>query len=206
MYRVFGDRRSGNCYKIALVMNELALPYEWVDVDILAGESRTPDFLKMNANGRIPLLDLGDGRYLAESNAILGYLAERSPLLPVDGFHRALVYQWLFFEQYSHEPNIATSRFIIQYLGNPADRAADLEARREPGYAALDVMENQLSTREFLTGDHYTIADIALYAYTHKADEGGFSLDDYPAIRAWLERVEMRPGYVPMTEGRGGST
>ena len=206
MYRVFGDRRSGNCYKIALVMNELALPYEWVDVDIVAGQSRTPEFLKLNANGRIPLLDLGDGRYLAESNAILGYLAERSPLLPVDGFHRALVYQWLFFEQYSHEPNIATSRFIIQYLGNPPERSADLEARRKPGYAALDVMENQLATREFLTGDHYTIADIALYAYTHVADEGGFSLDAYPAIRAWLARVEMRPGYQPMTDGRGHST
>ena len=179
-------------------MRELALPYEWVDVDILAGESRTEAFLAKNPNGRIPLLDLGDGRHLAESNAILGYLAEGSPLVPVDRFHKALVYQWMFFEQYSLEPNIATSRFIIRYLGRPADREADLEARQAPGYAALSVLENQLLTREFLTGDHFTIADIALYAYTHVADEGGFDLDRFPAINAWFKRAEARPGYVPM--------
>ena len=199
MYRVYGDHRSGNCYKIELVMNELALPYEWVDIDILAGESRRPRFLAMNPSGRVPVLDLGDGRYLSESNAIIGYLAERSPLLPVDGFHRALVYQWLFFEQYSHEPYIATSRFIRLYLGSPPEKQAVLEEKQEPGYRALDVMESQLETREFLTGDHYTIADVALYAYTHVAPEGGFSLDGYPAIQAWLQRVEMRPGHRPMT-------
>lgn len=201
MYRVYGDRISGNCYKIALVMNELALPYEWVDVDIVQGESRTEEFLAMNPNGKIPLLDLGDGRYLSESNAIIGYLAEGSALLPVDDFHRALVYQWLFFEQYSHEPNIAVARFIVKYLGNPADRSEQLENTRKPGYRALSIMEEQLRTREFLTGDHFTIADVSLYAYTHVADEGGFSLEDYPSTRAWLSRAEARPGYVQMTTG-----
>ncbi len=199
MYRVYGDSRSGNCYKVSWVMQELALPYEWVEVDILAGDTHTREFLNMNPNAKIPLLDLGDGRFLSESNAILGYLAEGSPLIPVDLFHRALVYQWLFFEQYSHEPNIATSRFIIKYLNNPPDKAEILAAKQAPGYKALDVMESQLSTREFLTGDHFTIADIALYAYTHVADEGGFSLENYPAIRAWLARAEMRPGYRPMS-------
>ncbi len=198
MYRVYGDRRSGNCYKVELVMNELALPYEWVEVDILDGQSRTPEFLQMNPNGRIPLLDLGDGRFLSESNAIIGYLAEGSPLLPVDRFHRALVYQWLFFEQYSHEPYIATSRFIVKYLGNPPDKAQTLLEKQAPGHAALQVMDEQLQTREFLTGDHFTIADVALYAYTHVAGDGGFPLDAYDAIRAWLKRVEMRAGYRPM--------
>ncbi|MEO1203432.1 MAG: glutathione S-transferase family protein [Pseudomonadota bacterium] len=199
MYRVYGDRRSGNCYKVELVMHELALPYEWVEVDILAGQSRTPDFLTMNPNGRIPLLDLGDGRFLSESNAIIGYLAEGSPLLPVDRFHRALVYQWLFFEQYSHEPYIATSRFIVKYLGNPPEKAQTLLEKQAPGHAALKLMDEHLQTREFLTGDHFTIADVALYAYTHVAGDGGFALKDYDAIRVWLKRIEMRAGYRPMT-------
>lgn len=201
MYRVYGDIRSGNCYKVKLVMSELELPHEWVHVDILEGESRTPEFLAMNPNGKIPLLDLGDGRHLAESNAIIAYLADGTALLPVDRFHRALVLQWMFFEQYSHEPYIATSRFIVRYLGNPPERRADLDARREPGYRALDVLERQLATREFLTGDHYTIADIALYAYTHVAEEGGFDLRRYPRIRQWLERVRTRPGHVVMERG-----
>ncbi|MEM7277567.1 MAG: glutathione S-transferase family protein [Pseudomonadota bacterium] len=199
MYRVYGDSRSGNCYKVAWLMQELALPYEWVEVDILEGGTRHDTFLGMNPNGKIPLLDLGDGRFLAESNAILGYLSENTPLLPVDRFHRALVYQWLFFEQYSHEPYIATSRFIVQYLGSPANRADELSAKQEPGNKALKIMDSHLSTREFLTGDHFTIADIALYAYTHVADEGGFDLSLYPFVQAWLRRAEIRPGYLPMS-------
>lgn len=198
MYQVYGDIRSGNCYKVAWILRELALPYVWMDVDILAGETQTAEFLKRNPNGKIPLLDLGDGRVLAESNAILGYLADATPLLPTNRFQRALVYQWLFFEQYSLEPYIATSRFIIKYLGRPADREAELEARKAGGYRALDVLETELATREFLTGDHFTIADIALYAYTHVADEGGFDLEPYTAIRDWFVRVEARPGYQPM--------
>ncbi len=199
MYRVFGDKRSGNCYKVQWCMSELSLPYEWVDVDVLSGATRSSDFLRMNPNGKIPLLDLGDGRFLAESNAILGYLADGTPLLPIDTFHRAIVNQWLFFEQYSHEPYIATSRFIRQYLGSPPERAAQLDANVEPGNAALRVMDETLATREFLTGDHFTIADIALYAYTHVADEGGYDLQPFSAIRAWLGRCEARPGYTPMT-------
>lgn len=198
MYKVYGDNRSGNCYKVRWLLNELALPFEWVDIDILAGESRTADFLAINPNGRIPVLEIEPGRALAESNAILVFLADGTPLVPADRFDRARMFEWLFFEQYSHEPYIATSRFIVQYLGNPPERQADLAAREAPGYAALRVMEKALATREFLTGDHFTIADIALYAYTHVADEGGFSLADYPAIRAWLARMTLRPGYVAM--------
>ncbi|MEL7537124.1 MAG: glutathione S-transferase family protein [Pseudomonadota bacterium] len=198
MLRVYGDRRSGNCYKIGWVLNELAMPSEWVDIDILAGESRTAEFLRRNPNGRIPVIELDGGRTLAESNAILLYLADGTPLVPTDRYQRACVHQWLFFEQYSHEPYIATSRFIVKYLGSPADRQTDLESKREPGYAALGVMESALNTREFLTGDHFTVADIALYAYTHVADEGGFSLTEFPAILAWFERIKARPGYVAM--------
>ena len=198
MLKVYGDRRSGNCHKIRWVLNELAMPFEWIDIDILAGESRTESFLNLNPNGRIPVIELADGQTLAESNAILLYLAEGSPLLPSDPWQRAQVYEWLFFEQYSHEPYIATSRFIVQYLGNPPERQADLAARQTPGYAALGVMESALAASEFLTGDHFTVADIALYAYTHVADEGGFDLNRYPAVRAWLARIPLRPGYLAM--------
>ncbi len=195
---VYGDSRSGNCYKIKLLCSQLDIPYGWREVDILAGDTRTPEFLAMNANGKIPLLALPDSRYLAESNAILVFLAEGSELAGSDNFSRAEILQWMFFEQYSHEPNIATSRFIIQYLGDPPDRQAALEEKRLGGYKALDVMEQQLGTNTFIAGSEYSIADIALYAYTHVADEGGFDLKDYPAIRAWLERVKATPGYVPM--------
>ncbi len=195
---VYGDSRSGNCYKIKLLCSQLGIAYEWREVDILAGDTRTAEFLAMNANGKIPLLALPDGRYLAESNAILAYLADGSELAGSDRFLRAAVLQWMFFEQYSHEPNIATSRFIIQYLGNPPDRRAALEEKRLGGYKALDVMEQQLGNNTFIAGSEYSIADIALYVYTHVADEGGFDLTDYPAIRAWLDRVRARPGHVPM--------
>lgn len=196
---VYGDSRSGNCYKIKLLCSQLDMPYEWREVDILAGDTRTPEFLAMNANGKIPLMRLQDGRYLAESNAILVYLADGSKLSGADRLARAEILQWMFFEQYSHEPNIATSRFIIQYLGNPPDRQAALEEKRIAGYKALDVMEQQLGDNAFIAGEDYSIADIALYAYTHVADEGGFDLHDYPAVRAWLDRVAATPGYVPMT-------
>lgn len=194
---VFGDRWSGNCYKIQLALHEFDLDYAWRETDILAGASRTSEFLALNPNGRVPLLVLPDGRALAESNAILYYLASDSALLPGDPYIRALVLQWQNFEQYSHEPYIATSRFIIRYLGRPAARAAELEARSAPGYAALDVMEKHLGTNEFFAGS-YSIADISLYAYTHCADEGGFDLSNYPQVRAWLERVAARPRHVAM--------
>jgi glutathione S-transferase len=195
---VYGDSISGNCYKIQLLCAQLDIPHEWSEVDILKGETRNDEFLAMNANGRIPLLSLPDGRYLAESNAILVYLAGDSRLAGKDCFARAEVLQWMFFEQYSHEPNIATSRFIIKYLGSPPDRQKALEEKRIGGYKALDVMERQLMNRKFFVDDDYGLADIALYAYTHTANEGGFDLQAYPAVRAWLGRVEATPGYVPM--------
>jgi len=195
---VYGDSRSGNCYKIKLLCSQLGIAYEWREVDILAGDTRTAEFLAMNANGKIPLLALPDGRHLAESNAILAYLADGSDLAGSDRFSRAAVLQWMFFEQYSHEPNIATSRFIIQYLGSPPDRQAALEEKRLGGYKALEVMEQQLGNNTFIAGSEYSIADIALYAYTHVAHEGGFDLDDYPATRAWLDRVRATRDHVSM--------
>ena len=198
MMTVFGDSISGNCYKIQLLCAELGIDYDWREIDILAGETRTKEFLAMNANGKIPLLRLPDGRVLAESNAILSYLAEGSALAGENRFARAEVLQWMFFEQYSHEPNIATSRFIIRYLGNPPERRAALEEKKAAGYKALDVMEKRLAGAEYLLDGGFTLADIALYAYTHVADEGGFDLQTYPAICAWLERIAARESHVIM--------
>ena len=195
---VYGDSISGNCYKIQLLCAQLDIAYDWQEVDILAGDTRTPEFLAMNANGKIPLLALSEGRYLPESNAILAYLAEGSELAGNDKYLRAQVLRWMFFEQYSHEPNIATSRFIVKYLGSPPERQAALEEKSIGGYKALDVMEKQLGDSEFIAGATYSIADIALYAYTHVAHEGGFDLQEYADIRAWLGRVEATSSYVPM--------
>jgi glutathione S-transferase len=205
MYRVYGDSISGNCYKVKLVMNELAIPFEWQEMDILAGDTRQPWFLAKNPNGRVPVLEIEGRGCLAESNAILLYLAEGTPLIPSDPYERACVYEWLFFEQYSHEPYIATSRFIVRYLGRPPEREKELAAKAQPGYRALDRLEQRLATREYLMCDHYTVADIALFAYTHVADEGGFSLDRYAAIRRWIDRISTRPGFVPMYPAAAGS-
>jgi glutathione S-transferase len=198
--KIYGDSRSGNCYKVQLLCAEMGVDYDWEEVDILAGDTRTPEFLEMNANGRIPLLALPDGRYLPESSAILYYLADGSEFFAGDAYARAEIMQWLFFEQYSHEPFIATSRFIIKYLGNPKGKQAVLEEKKAGGLAALDIMERQLTDQVFFTGDNFNIADIALYAYTHVADEGGFDLGDYPQIREWIERIEGRPNFAPMAE------
>lgn len=194
----YGDSISGNCYKLQLVCSELGADYVWHEMDILAGDTRTPRFLALNPNGKVPVLVLADGRVLPESNAILSYLADGSALAGADRYAKANILQWLFFEQYSHEPFIATSRFIVKYLKNPPDRQTDLAAKRPGGYGALTVMEQQLQTQDFIANNEYSIADIALYAYTHVAHEGGFELDDYPYIREWLQRVEDRPRYVPM--------
>ena len=202
MLTLHGDHRSGNCYKIELALAQLGLDYRFVAIDVLRGQSRTPEFLAKNANGKIPLLELDDGRCLAESNAILCYLADGTPLWPSERYARAQVLQWLFFEQYSHEPYIATARFIVQYLGRPPERAADLAAKMAPGHRALAVMEQRLSSQPFLCGADYTIADIALYAYTHVADEGDFDLTPFPAICAWLQRVREQPDHVAMTMNR----
>jgi glutathione S-transferase len=196
--KIYGDSQSGNCYKIKLLAELLALDYEWQDVDILAGETRSESFLAKNPNGKIPLLELSDGRLLAESNAILNFLAEGSDFLPKGTYARAKVLEWQFFEQYSHEPYIAVARFINKYLGLPEDRKADYESKQEGGHKALQVMEAQLSKTPYLVGEQITIADISLYGYTHVADEGGFDLSLYPRIQAWLARIKAVPGYVAM--------
>ncbi len=198
MLKVYGDHNSGNCYKVKLVLTQLGQPFQWVNVDILKQESRTAEYRKKNPNGKIPLLEIEPGVYLAESNAIMHYLSEGTPLLPSDRLLHAQVLQWLFFEQYSHEPYIATARYIVRYLGNPPEYAKALAEKRAPGYAALDVMEGHLASRLFFVAERYTIADIALYAYTHVAHEGGFDLARYKSVSGWLERVRSQRDHVPM--------
>ena len=201
MLRLYDYLSSGNGYKVRLLLAHLGTPFERIELDILKGETRTPAFLAKNPNGRIPVLETENGRFLAESNAILLYLADGTPYVPMDRFERAKVLQWMFFEQYSHEPNIATSRFWLHFQELTPERQAALEQKRVQGYAALDVMERHLQTRPFFVGGRYTIADIALYAYTHVAPEGGFALERYPAIQDWLGRVAAQPGHIPITHG-----
>ncbi|PCI76802.1 MAG: glutathione S-transferase [SAR86 cluster bacterium] len=200
MYKVYGDIQSGNCYKIKLLMSYLEIEHEWLHVDILAGETQRDEFKKMNPNARIPVLVLGDGRTLTESNAILNFLADGSNLLPTDRFLRAQVLQWQFFEQYSHEPYIATARYINKYLGLPEERRAEYEGKQAGGHKALSVMEQRLGKADFLAGDALSIADISLYAYTHVAHEGGFDLGPYTAIGNWIERVEQHSNYFAMND------
>jgi glutathione S-transferase len=194
--KLYNVAYSGNSYKVRLLLNQLAIPYEIVEVDILKGESRTAEFLKINPNGRTPVLD-DNGLILAESNAILAYLAHGTKYLPYDRKQFGQVFQWLFFEQYSHEPFIATSRFWLQHKPDSPEKAALLASKRDGGWAALKVMEDHLAKHDFFVDD-YSIADIALFAYTHVSDEGGFPLDDFPKIRAWNERVIAQPRFVPM--------
>jgi glutathione S-transferase len=188
---------SGNGYKVRLLLAQLGLKFDFEELDITRGETRTPAFLARNPNGRIPVLELDGGVFLAESNAIQWYLAEGTPLLPAERLARAQVLQWMFFEQYSHEPYIAVVRHWIHT--GVAERRPDLAERRERGAAALGVMERHLASRAFFVDERYTIADIALYAYTHVAHEGGFDLAPYPSLRAWLERVRNQPRHVPIT-------
>ena len=198
MYKVFGDMLSGNCYKVKLLLQFLNLPHEWVHVDILANETQTGDFRRMNPNARIPVVELADGSYLWESNAILNYFAEGTQFLPQDRYQRAKVLQWQFFEQYSHEPYIATARYINRYLGLPQEREAEYYGKQAGGHKALAVMDRHLSENQFFLGTQATIADISLYAYTHVADEGGFDLSDYGNIQRWCQDFETIPGYIAM--------
>ncbi|MEE4754179.1 glutathione S-transferase family protein [Pseudomonas alliivorans] len=200
MYKVYGDYNSGNCYKIKLMLNLLNIQYEWVPVDILNGETQTPAFLAKNPNGKIPVLELEDGTCLWESNAILNFLADGTAYLPTEPRLRTQVLQWQFFEQYSHEPSVAVARFIQFYLGLPAERMVEYHAMQKSGYRALAVMEQQLDRTPFLVGEHFSIADITLYAYTHVAHQGGFDLAPYSGIRKWLDRVKAQPGYVGMLD------
>jgi glutathione S-transferase len=198
MLRVYGDIQSGNCYKIKLLMSYLDISHEWVHVDIVNGDTQTDEFLNKNPNRKVPVLEMEDGRCLAESNAILNYLAEGTEYLPNDRWERSQVLQWQFFEQYSHEPYIAVARFIAKYLGMPEERRQEFESKQQGGIKALKVMDRHLAEADYFVGDRLTIADISLYAYTHVAQEGGFSLEGYGAIGDWLRRVETHPGYVSM--------
>jgi len=202
MVRLYDYLPSGNGYKVRLLLSQLQIPFELVELDILKGETRTPDFLAKNPNGKIPVLETEDGRYLPESNAILWYLAEDTPYLPADRWGRAEVLRWMFFEQYSHEPYVAVARFMLMHTDEemPAERARLLAEKQEKGYAALTVMERHLTDRDWFVGGSYTIADIALYAYTHVAAEGGFDLTPFGALRAWLARVATQPCHVAITQ------
>lgn len=198
---LFDSPSSGNAFKCRLLLHKLGLAYERRIVDIDAGETRRPDFLSLNPNGRVPLLRLEDGTHLAESNAILGWLAHGTEWLPADRLEFAQVLQWLFFEQYSHEPNIATVRYWLTHgIEITKLRAQLIEQKRPAGHAALGVMESHLATRDFFAGSRPTIADIALYAYTHVAEEGGFALAPYPAVRSWLARVAAEPRHIAITD------
>lgn len=198
MLRLYGFSGSGNCWKPAALMGMLGTEYEWVETDILAGQSRAPEFLARNPNGRVPLLELTPGRYLAESNAMLCYLAQGSALLPQAPYEQAKVLEWLFFEQYSHEPYIATVRFWVHFLHKQDEWREKIAEAMTRGHAALGVMESRLSRAPFLAGEACTIADIALFAYTHVADEGGYELSRYPAVQAWMARMLAQPGFKPM--------
>ena len=201
MLTLYDFLESGNGYKARLLLTQLGRPYQLILVDITKGESRTPEFLKKNPNGRIPVLELEDGTFLPESNAIIWYLAEGTSFMPATPILRAQALRWMCFEQYSHEPNIATVRFWTLYPKDTEDRRVMMPIKRELGYAALRVMEGHLKDHDYFVGDAYSIADIALYAYTHVAHEGGFELKPYKAVNAWLKRVQSQPRHIPITKG-----
>jgi glutathione S-transferase len=196
------DPVSGNCYKIRLTAALVGLPLERRSYDITKGETRTPEFLaNVNANGRIPVLQVGN-RFLPESNAACWFLAEGSALVPADRFDRADCLRWMFFEQYNHEPNVATLRFWLEFVGEAnltEMQRAQVPLKRAGGEAALALMDDHLSRQQWLVGNQVTVADVALFAYTHVSEDGGFRLADYPAIRAWLSRIEALPCFVPMS-------
>lgn len=199
MVTIYGTHYSGNCYKLFLLCHQLNIPFQWREIDILKKQSRTPEFLAKNLVGKVPVLELEDGRHLPESNAALFYLAEHSSLLPEGRFPKAQVLQWMFFEQFSHEPFIASSRFIISYLKTAEENAELLKQKKEPGYRALQVMEDHLQHHPWFVGEHYSIADIALFAYTHVAEEGDFDLQQFPNILRWLDQVKASEHFVPMS-------
>ena len=195
---VHGMSTSGNCHKVRLLLEQLGRPYTWIEVDSAHGGTRTPEYLAKNPNGKVPMLERADGAILVESNAILCWLAEGSPYLPADAWQRAQALSWLFFEQYSHEPYIAVARFIRGWTPLDSPRRADLPRMHERGMQALAVMEKHLAQAAWFTGPAYGVADIALFAYTHCAGEGGFDLAAFPHITDWLARVRAQPGFVPM--------
>ena len=200
MFKLYEYSPSGNCYKVRLLLIQLNIAFDRTEINILQKQSRTPEFLVKNPNGRIPVLEIEPGKFLFESNAIMFYLSEKTEFFPSDRFERAQVMQWLFFEQYSHEPYIATSRFWISVLGKADEYKEALQQKQAPGYAALGVMEQHLEKNDFFVGDRYSIADIGLFAYTHVAGEGGFDLTGFPAIQSWIDRVKSQPRYIGITD------
>jgi glutathione S-transferase len=197
---LYNSQPSGNCYKVRLLLSQLGIPFETREVDVVNRENRADLLGDKNPALRVPVLELDDGRHIAESNAILWYLADGSAYLPDDPFARAQILQWMFFEQYSHEPHIAVARFWISILGQEERYREQIARRHELGYLALDAMERYLAGRAWFVGDRYSIADIALYAYTHVADEGGFDLSGYPELNAWLARVAAEPGHITIDD------
>ncbi|MDI9240195.1 glutathione S-transferase family protein [Lysobacter sp. LF1] len=198
MITVYGYSSSGNCHKLRLLLTQLEREFKWVEVDSTVGETRTPEYLAKNPNGKVPMIELDDGRVMTESNAILCWLAEGTPYWGGDAWQRAQVLSWLFFEQYSHEPYIAVARFVRGWTPLDSPRRATLPQLRERGNQALAVMEQHLKSNEWFNGEAYGIADIALFAYTDVAGEGGFDLSAYPAVQAWLERVRQTPRFLAM--------
>jgi glutathione S-transferase len=198
MITVYGFSPSGNCHKVKLLLEQIDRPYRWVETDSSRGETRTPAYLAKNPNGRVPIIELDDGRVLAESNAILCWLADGTGFVPADAWQRAQALAWMFFEQYSHEPYVAVARFIRGWTPSDSPRRAELPRLLERGRQALAVMERHLASQPWFTGATYGIADIALFAYTDVAADGGFDLARYPAISDWLARVRKTPGFVPL--------
>jgi glutathione S-transferase len=198
MITVHGYSPSGNCHKLRMLLGHLGRPYQWIEVDSAHGATRTPEYLAKNPNGRVPMIEADDGRIMVESNAILCWLADGTKYFAGDAWQRAQTLSWMFFEQYSHEPFVAVARFICGWTPADSPRRADLPKLRERGHQALAVMEKHLAANAWFSSIGYGIADIALFGYTHCAEEGGFALAAYPNILAWLDRVRAEPGFVPM--------
>jgi glutathione S-transferase len=200
MLTLYSNQGSGNCYKVRLLMHQLGHELNIIETDVVAGDTQTEAFLKVNPVGKVPTLTLDEGMVLTESNAIMLHFADETQYMPMDNFDKSLTYQWLFWEQYSHEPAIAVARYSMHYLGNKLEDDPRLPQLWQKGYVALNVMENHLKDKTFFVGERYSIADIALFAYTHVADQGGFDLKDYPNVRNWLQRVKDQPRFAPMSE------
>jgi len=198
MITVYGDMKSGNCYKVALLLTQLDIKYDWKPMDVTVGDTQTEKYLALNPAGQIPAVVLDNGEVLTQSNAILNYFADGTKLMPVDALARARVQEWQFYEQYNHEPTIAVRRYIKKFVGMPDARKAEYDSKEAGGRKALQVMEKRLSQYDYLVGDNYSVADISLYAYTHVADEGGFDLADYPGIRRWINRIAQQPNHITM--------
>ena len=200
MFKLYDFLPSGNGYKVRLLLTQLQISFELIELNILNKETRTPEFLHKNPNGKIPLLEIAPEQFISESNAILYYLSQGTEYFPQDKYEQTQVMQWLFFEQYSHEPNLATPRYWISVLKQPDRYQEQIEQKQKLGYAALNVMEQYLQNHEFLVEDKYSIADIGLYAYTHVATEGGFDLTKFPAILAWFKTIESQPRYIKISD------